>query len=173
MCRAEARLSRRDASTLGWQGWLRPFCPFFSPQGCPNGSLGLTGTHGRTLTGPGHLRLSAGMLLRDGCGSWRPKRPSRRRRSIQTSHGSVSKAGRDAESGAGTLSGPRWLCWGPFDSRATSLAEKPFPSAQRPRTAGEGGDYSSLQGLGLPGEEGWFPSLAPAFPPTRDGFLPR
>lgn len=59
-------------------------------------------TGAETLTGPGHLHLSAGMELRDGRVSWRSKQPSRRRKRIQTSHGSASEASGDAEWAAGT-----------------------------------------------------------------------
>lgn len=59
---------------------------------------------------------------------------------------------------------------GPLDSRATSLAEKPFPGTQRPGTAGKGGDYSSPRGLWLPGEEGFF-SFPCSSLPSHQGWI--
>lgn len=102
MCCAEARPTRKDASAPGWRGRVQPFCLHTHPhpdkprrQPWPR-----LNTWTETLTGPGQPHLSARTLLRAGCVSWRSKQPSSRSWSIQTSHGSVSEAGRAAESGA-------------------------------------------------------------------------
>lgn len=110
----------------------------------------------------GHV--SARTLLRDRRVMELPT-ASQEEQELQTSQGSVGAAGRDAGPGAGILSGPRWLCWSPW-LQGHQRAENPIPSLQGPGTAGEGGDYSSPQGLRLPGEERMFPIL-----PSHQGWI--
>lgn len=166
LCRASAGPEGRLSATMAGLGLaFFGFCFFFpckaSWQPWPH-----LNRRTETLTGAGQPHLSPRTLLRDGCVSWRSKQPSKRSRSIQTSHGSESEVGRGAVC-RDTLDHSGFA--GPLDSKATSLAEEPFPSAHSPRTAGGGGDYSSPQLCSSRGRESHFSLLSqPSLPPGMD-----